>query len=160
MGCLNTSNTPQTIVEPSFAQGLVFSQHMYLMSQHNTGNSFFFSFSIEIFIHTKDDIKRVQQIMPKIGQLKGATKVHLLVFEDGNRKKIFQVIVPGGQFGSKNLILMIRIFEIYCSQGMILNSCDPPPPYFCSPNLHFLQGISFASIISLWWDIWKYEHFI
>ena len=66
--------------------------------------------------------------MPKIGQLKGATKVHLLVFEDGNRKKIFQVIVPGGQFGSKNLILMIRIFEIYCSQGMILNSCDPPHP--------------------------------
>ena len=101
----------------------------------------FFSFSIEIFIHTKDDIKRVQQIMPKIGQLKGATEVHLLVFEDGNRKKIFQVIVPGGQFGSKNLILMIRIFEIYCSQGMILNSC--PPPYFCSPNLQF-QGISFS----------------
>ena len=25
--------------------------------------------------------------MPKIGQLKGATEVHLLVFEDGNRKK-------------------------------------------------------------------------
>ena len=87
MGCLNTSNTPQTLVEPSFAQGLVFSQHMYLMSQHNTGDSFFCSFSIEIFIHTKDDIKRVQQIMPKIGQLKGATEVHLLVFEDGNRKK-------------------------------------------------------------------------
>ena len=127
MGCLNTSNTPQTLVEPSFAQGLVFSQHMYLMSQHNTGNSYFFSFSIEIFIHTKDDIKRVQQIMPKIGQLEGATEVHLLVFEDGNRKKIFQVIVHGGQFRSKNLIWMIRIFEIYCSQGMILNSCDPPP---------------------------------
>ena len=139
---MNTSNTPQTLVEPSFAQGLVFSQHMYLMSQHNTGNSFFSSFSIEIFIHTKDDIKRVQQIMPKIGQLKGATEVHLLVFEDGNRKKIFQVIVHGGQFGSKNLIWMIRIFEIYCSQGMILNSCAPPP-YFCSPNLQF-QGISFS----------------
>lgn len=42
IGCLNTSNTPQTLVEPSFALGLVFSQHMYLMSQHNAGNSFFF----------------------------------------------------------------------------------------------------------------------
>ena len=39
--------------------------------------------------------------MPKIGQLKGATEVHLLVFEDENRKKIFQMIVHGGQFGSK-----------------------------------------------------------
>ena len=48
---------------------------------------FFFSFSIVIFIHTKEDIKRVQQIMPKIGQLKGATRVHLLVFEDRNIKK-------------------------------------------------------------------------
>ena len=98
------------------------------------------------------------------------------------RKRIFQMIVHGGQFGSKlegksselvrklraptystmlclNLILMTRIFEKYCSQGMILNSCDPFPPYFCSPNLHF-QGISFASIISLCWDIWKYGLFL
>ena len=43
--------------------------------------------SIEIFIHTKEDIKRVQQAMPKIGQLTGATKLHMLVFEEGNIKK-------------------------------------------------------------------------
>ena len=43
--------------------------------------------SIEIFIHTKEDIKRVQQAMPKIGQLTGAIKLHLLVFEDRNIKK-------------------------------------------------------------------------
>ena len=155
MGCLNTSN-------------FLLNHHLHRVSYSASICTWcpsitleivlFFSFSIKIFIHTKEDIKRVQQIMPKIGQLKGATEVHLLVFEDGNRKKIFQVIVHGGQFGSKNLIWMIRIFEIYCSQGMILNSCDPPP-YFCSPNLHF-QGISFASIISLCWDIWKYGPFI
>ena len=29
---------PQTLVEPLFAQGLVFSQQSYLMSRHNAGN--------------------------------------------------------------------------------------------------------------------------
>ena len=42
----------------------------------------------------------------------------------------------------KLLANMMRMFQIYCSQGIILNSRGPLP-YFCSPNLQF-QGISFS----------------
>ena len=52
IGCLNTSNTPQTLVEPSFALGLVCSQHMYLMSPHNAGNSFFSSLILLSLLNT------------------------------------------------------------------------------------------------------------
>ena len=37
--------------------------------------------SIEIFIHTTEDIQKVKDAMPKVGQLKGAQKIHVLVFE-------------------------------------------------------------------------------
>ena len=37
--------------------------------------------SIEIFIHTKNDIKKIKDEMPKVGQLVGATKIHEIVFD-------------------------------------------------------------------------------
>ena len=43
--------------------------------------------SIEMFIHTKNDIKKVKDEMPKVGQLVGATKIHEIVFDcDGKMK--------------------------------------------------------------------------
>ena len=41
--------------------------------------------STEIFIHTKDDIKKVQDHMPKVGQLIGATKIHEMVFDSDGK---------------------------------------------------------------------------
>ena len=44
--------------------------------------------SIDITIHTKEDIRKLVESMPKkIGQLVGATKVHELVFEGDKIKK-------------------------------------------------------------------------
>ena len=86
MGCLNTSNTPQFLVEPSFAQGLVFSQHMHLMSQHNAGNSFFSSFFCSFWTQSCQNgmLEHNQHTLAIVFTF---FKVHLLVFEDGNIKK-------------------------------------------------------------------------
>ena len=44
--------------------------------------------SIELFIHTKEDIKKIQDEMPKVGVLIGATKIHEIVFEcDGKMRQ-------------------------------------------------------------------------
>ena len=44
--------------------------------------------SIEMFIHTKADIEKIQKEMPKVGPLVGATKVHMIVFDmDGKMKQ-------------------------------------------------------------------------
>ena len=37
--------------------------------------------SVEIFIHTKENIQKIKDSMPKVGQLNGATRVHEVVFE-------------------------------------------------------------------------------
>ena len=44
--------------------------------------------STSITIHTKEDIKRVSESLPrKVGQLTGATKIHELVFESNGQIK-------------------------------------------------------------------------
>ena len=52
--------------------------------------------SIEIFIHTKEDIKKVKDAMPKVGQLTGAQKIHELVFESDG--KMWQKNLPNETF--------------------------------------------------------------
>ena len=41
--------------------------------------------SVEIFIHTKENIQKIKDSMPKVGQLNGATRVHEVVFEKDGR---------------------------------------------------------------------------
>ena len=44
--------------------------------------------SVDITIHTKEDIRKLVESMPKkIGQLVGATKIHEIVFEGDKIKK-------------------------------------------------------------------------
>ena len=52
--------------------------------------------SIEIFIHTTEDIQKVTDAMPKVGQLKGAQKIHELVFESDG--KMWQKNLPSENF--------------------------------------------------------------
>ena len=153
MGCLNTSDTPQTLVEPSFA----LSQHMYLMSQQNTGNSFFFIFNRDFYPH-----KRWYQEGPTNHAenriIERCDRGSLACLWGRKQKK---------DLPSDSAWRPIRIKEPDLDDQDIWNILQSgndskflrPPPYFCSPNLHF-RGISFASIISLWWDIWKYGPFI
>ena len=50
--------------------------------------------SVEIFIHTKENIQKIKDLMPKVGQLNGATRVHEVVFEkDG---KMMMKNIPTG----------------------------------------------------------------
>ena len=50
--------------------------------------------SVEIFIHTKENIQKIKDSMPKVGQLNGATRVHEVVFEkDG---KMMMKNIPTG----------------------------------------------------------------
>ena len=41
--------------------------------------------SVEIFIHTKENIQKIKDSMPKVGQLNGVTRVHEVVFEKDGR---------------------------------------------------------------------------
>ena len=53
-------------------------------------------------IHTTEDIKKVKDAMPKVGQLKGAQKIHVFVFESD--EKLWQKNLP-----SENLYKPTRI---------------------------------------------------
>ena len=52
--------------------------------------------SIEIFIHTTEDIQKVKDAMPKVGQLKGAQKIHVFDFESDG--KLWQKNLPSENF--------------------------------------------------------------
>ena len=48
--------------------------------------------SVEIFIHTKENIQKIKDSMPKVGQLNGATRVH----EVGKDGKMMMKNIPTG----------------------------------------------------------------
>ena len=60
--------------------------------------------SVEIFIHTKENIQKIKDSMPKVGQLNGATRVHE-VGKDGKtsyeRAKMKPFETPVAEFAEK-----------------------------------------------------------
>ena len=65
--------------------------------------------SIEIFIHTTEDIQKVKDAMPKVGQLKGAQKIYKFVFESDG--KLWQKNLPSENFYKPTRIKIGREME-------------------------------------------------